>query len=247
MWTDFLDWKYLVVFLSGIFFGFLFLSLLYIYSVIASLNRKNKRSKKTTLEIDQLEIQMLINDAKTIFKDKEAKNEAGLVPHLRTTVIDLTNDISKKYYPTSKYPLLELTLDETLKLTHYISNRVDELMNAKILTMLRNRTLAQIKSLYDTKTKISDTKVVKVAGDLKTKKISKTILGALNALNPAYWIKKVTVDKLTELVVMKICLAIIQIVGEETYKIYSKSVFRSTEEEFNIDELYEEIKKGEIS
>lgn len=75
MWTDFLDWKYLVVFLSGIFFGFLFLSLLYIYSVIASLNRKNKRSKKTTLEIDQLEIQMLINDAKTIFKDKEAKKK----------------------------------------------------------------------------------------------------------------------------------------------------------------------------
>ncbi|MDY0316369.1 MAG: hypothetical protein RBQ63_01200 [Acholeplasmatales bacterium] len=247
MWTDFLDWKYLVVFLSGIFFGILFLSLLYIYSVIVSLNRKNKRSKKTTLEIDQLEIQMLIDDAKTVLKDKEIRKEVGLVPHLKTTIIDLTTDISKKYYPTSKYPLLELTLDETLKLTHYVSNRVDELMQAKILTMFRNRTLAQIKSLYDTKTKISDTKVVKVAGDLKTKRIGKTISGALNALNPAYWIKKVTVDKLTDLVIMKICLQVVQIVGEETYKIYSKSVFRTTEEDFNIDELYEEIKKGEIS
>jgi hypothetical protein len=46
---------------------------------------------------------------------------------------------------------------------------------------------------------------------------------------------------------MKICLQVVQIVGEETYKIYSKSVFRTTEEDFNIDELYEEIKKGEIS
>jgi hypothetical protein len=86
-----------------------------------------------------------------------------------------------------------------------------------------------------------------VAGDLKTKRIGKTISGALNALNPAYWIKKVTVDKLTDLVIMKICLQVVQIVGEETYKIYSKSVFRTTEEDFNIDELYEEIKKGEIS
>lgn len=246
MLANFLDWKYLIVFLSGIFFGFLFLLLLYLYSVIASLNRKNKKIK-TTLEIDQLEIQMLIDDAKAIFKNKEVRKEVGLVPHLKVTTVELATDISKKYYPTSKYPLLELTLDETLKLTHYISNRIDELMNAKILTMLRNRTLAQLKSAYDTKTKITDNKVAKVAGELKTKTIGKTISGALNALNPAYWIKKVTVDKLTNLIIIKICLAVIQIIGEETYKIYSKSVFTTKEESFDIDELYNEIKKGEIS
>ena len=42
---------------------------------------------------------MLIDDAKTVLKDKEIRKEVGLVPHLKTTIIDLTTDISKKYYP----------------------------------------------------------------------------------------------------------------------------------------------------
>lgn len=242
----FFDWKYLIVFLTGIMFGFLFLLLLYLYSVLLSF-RKKRKYQRTPLEIDELEIEMLIKDAQDQFKNKELRKEVGLMSLLKEVTLDLSTDIAKIYYPTSKYPLLELSVDETLLLTHYISERINDFLSAKLLAPLKRRTMAQIKGIYDAKVKIEETKVVEVGKKVGAKKIGKTVLGVVNALNPAYWVKKVTVDKLYDVVIVKISLAVIAIVGEETYKIYSKSVFKTPEElEFNIEDFYEEIQKEEL-
>ena len=46
------------------------------------------------------------------------------------------------------------------------------------------------------------------------------------------------------IIINKLCLIVIAIVGEETYKIYSKKVFeKEVSLETNIDELYEELDK----
>ncbi|NLN50744.1 MAG: hypothetical protein GX149_03865 [Acholeplasmataceae bacterium] len=240
-----LDWKYLFVFLTGILFGFLFLLLVYLYSVILSLKKKRKYRRKP-IEVDELEIELLIKDAQNQFKNKELRKSIGLATYLKQIISELSEDIAKKYYPTSKYPLLELSVEESLELTNYISQRINEFLSAKIIAPLKRRTIAQIKSIYDVKTKIEETKIVEASKKVGAKKISKTVFGVLNVLNPAYWVKRLTVDKLYDIIIVRICLASIAIVGEETYKIYSKSVFKKPEElDVNIDELYEAIIKEE--
>lgn len=237
----FLDWKYLIVFLTGILFGFLFMLLLYLYTVILSLRKKTKH-RRNPVEIDEIEIELLIKDAQNQFKDKELRKENGLFNHLKIINIDLASDIAKKYYPTSKHPLLELTVEESLELTNYISERINQFLSAKILSPLKRRTITQIKAIYDTKVRVEETKIVKATQKVGAKKIGKTVLGVINVLNPAYWVKRIAVDKLYDAIIIRICLATIAIVGEETYKIYSKSVFKDPEDlNIDIDELYEDI------
>ncbi len=241
-----LDFKYLIVFFTGILFGFLFLALIYLYTAIISVNRKNRKLKLNPPHIDELEISLLIKDAQQQFKNKSLRKEVGFIEHLKTICVELANDISKKYYPLSKTPLLELTVEESLLLTHYISDRIEDFLSAKILAVIKQRTLSQIKFIYDSKVKVSEMKVVKVAEEVQVKKISKIVLGTLNAINPAYWVKRFTVDKLYDLIIIKIALAVIAITGEETYKVYSKRVFVEPKDlKLDIDSLYDEI-KGEL-
>lgn len=240
------DWRYLFVFLTGILFGFLFMLLLYLYTVLLSLRKKTKY-RRNPIEIDEIEIELLIEDAQEQFKDHELRKEIGLFNHLKTISIDLASDIAKKYYPKSKYPLLELTVEESLELTNYISKRVNQFLSAKILSPIKRRTIAQIKAIYDTKVRVEETKIVKAGQKVDAKKIGKTVLGVINVLNPAYWVKRLTVDKLYDVIIVRISLATIAIVGEETYKIYSKSVFKDPEDlNIDIDALYKDIILEEV-
>ncbi len=237
------DYKYLIVFLTGILFGFFFLALVYLYTVILSLNRKKRKIKKNPPVVDEIEINLFIKDAQEKFKNKSVRKEVGMFPYLKDISYELAYDIASKYYPTSKYPMLELTIEESLLLTHYIANRIDEFLSAKMLSVLKKRRLSTIKNILDQKTKIEESKVVKATKEADAISVGKTVMNVLNMINPAYWIKKVTVDKLYEIILVKIGLAVISIVGEETYKIYSKSVFIEPKDlESDVDELYESIK-----
>ncbi len=240
------DFKYLIVFLTGTLFGFFFLALVYLYTAILAVNHKNRKLKLNPPHVDELEISLLIKDAQKQFKNKTVRKEIGLAEHLKTVCLELSNDIAYKYYPKSKYPLLELTVEESLMLTHYIANRIDEFLNPKILSVLKRRTLSQIKYIYDSKVKFSESKIVKAAEEVQVKKVSKAVMGVLNAVNPAYWVKRITVDKLYNLIIIKIGEAIVAITGEETYKVYSKRVFIEPKDlDLEIDKIYEDI-KGEL-
>lgn len=243
------DWRYLIVFITGIAFGFFFMLLVYLYSVIVSLKKKTKY-KRHPIEIDELEMELLIKDAQEQFKNKELRKEMGVFTYFKKVNLELVTDISKKYYPESKYPLLELSVKESLELTNYISNRINDFLSARILAPFKRKTLAQLKGLYDVKVKVEETKIVKAGKKVGAAKIGKTVLGVINVINPAYWVKRLTVDKLYDIIIVKICLASIGVVGEETYKIYSKSVFKDPEEiDVDIDQLYEDIivdESGEI-
>ena len=69
-----------------------------------------------------------------------------------------------------------------------------------------------------------------------------TVMNVLNMINPAYWIKKVTVDKLYEIILVKIGLAIIAIVGKKHIKFILRVSLEPKDLESDIDDLYESIK-----
>lgn len=211
---------------------------------------QSKRFYRQAIEpdIDEEEVKLLIKDAQSLFKDKKAREAAGLVPYVRTISMDLSRDIATKFYPNSKYPLLELTIDETLMLGHYITDRVDKIFqDSRMLRLFRGKTLANLMSLYSVKTAVDESPVMQIEKKFKIKKRIGSVFSVLNIVNPTYWIRKITVDKLIQQVINKICLAIIGIVGEETYKIYSKNVFKVEKNiDSGVEELYEALKNNAV-
>jgi hypothetical protein len=229
-------------FLIGVSFGFLVLLLFYLYAVLKSLNKGLKLRGTDEQDIDEEEIKWLIKDAQKQFKIKEVRNKVGYAKYLGQITKELSIDVAKKFYPKSKYPYLELTLDEALLLNHYITNRLEELLQGKILRLVRGMTLAKIVELNDTKTKIEENIIVKTAK--KYKNVAKTAVSIVNVVNPVYWIRKVSQETITQVVMIRIGLSLIAITGEETYKIYSKKVFNIEKTiDSGIEDIYESIKE----
>ncbi|MFA5693060.1 MAG: hypothetical protein WC907_05530 [Acholeplasmataceae bacterium] len=240
-----IDVAVLIAFFSGIALGFIIMALWYLVAVLASLNKGMKTHKSEIKDIDEAEIKWLIKDAHELFKDKEKREKTGYGKHLYQISLDLANDIASKFYPNSKYPYLELTIDETLMLLRYVSIRFDELLNKPILKMFKGMTLRRIMTLNDTKHKFDENIIVKSSSKLKITEVFKKSLMVLNVVNPVYWFRKLLMDNVLNIIFIKLGLVIISLTGEETYKIYSKKVFDEDKEiESDIEGLYDEIEQA---
>lgn len=232
----------LISFFSGIFMGMLIVGLLYLLSVIKGLKQPFKHHDTQEEDIDEEEIKWLIKDAQTQFENKIERELEGYGAMLLRLNKDLARDIATKFYPKSKYPFLELTIDEGLALIGYIEKRVDEMFEARFLKIFRGLTIRRIVELKDTKDVVENTKLGKTAK--KYNKVTTAVFATLNALNPVYWFKKLVVNNVINLVMVKMGLVIIGITGEETYKIYSKKMFNEERTiDSNLEDIYNEINK----
>lgn len=237
-----LDLSTLISFILGISFGFLLLFLIYVYAILRSLNKGLKLRHADEQDIDEEEIKWLIQDAIQLFKDNEAREAVGFGKHLLEVNRELSVDIAKKFYPKSKYPYLELTIDETMLLNHYITDRFQELMNtSKILKLTRGWTLAKIVEMNEVKSKIESNVIVKTAK--KYSGVTKAAGAILNAVNPVYWIRRFSKEIALKVISIQIGVSLIKITGEETYKIYSKKVFNQEKTiDMNVDAIYDDLK-----
>ena len=163
--------------------------------------------------------------------------------------INLANDVARMYYPKSSRPLLELSIDELIKLDYYIMERIERIFEGRILRIVKRIRISQIMFILDKKKQVEDSKIVKAAKKLNVAGIGRAIKGALNIVNPTYWVKKGSAKITLELGFNKIANVIFEIIGEETAKIYSKKAFEiydleSQEKEIE-NEIISEIKEGD--
>jgi len=235
----------LMPFFVGIVFGFMLCLLIYALVVVKSLKKTDKLASNSVLNVDDEIIKEQIISAKNVYnEDSTYKSTNQKIICLRDTCWDLMNDIAKTYYPDSKYPLYELSIDEVIILSNYITNRIDNLFEGVILKKIKNVKISTILKIVDMKKKIDQNKIVKAANKTKLPKGIKITMTILNSLNPVYWVKKVMIDGTFNLIVNKIALTIIEVVGEETANVYSKNVFKKTSDENIIKEI-EGLVKGE--
>ncbi|CCV64046.1 conserved hypothetical protein [Alteracholeplasma palmae J233] len=232
----------LITFFVGIAMGMVIMVLLYLLAVLKGISKGLKLRNTDEQDIDEEEIKWLIKDCQTEFQNKKNRDLEGFGAMLTRLDKQLARDIATKFYPKSKYPFLELSIDETLVLVTYIKERVEQLFESRILRLFRGMTLRRIMELKNTKEVVENNAIVKTTK--KYSKISSIFFASLNAVNPVYWIRKVFLDKVLETILVKIGLAVIGITGEETYKIYSKKVFK---EERNLDSdlqsIYDDLNK----
>src|SRR5690606_34720643 len=206
-----IDLGLIITFFTGAIFGFILMALWYMVVVLSSLNKGIRRRNVDVEDIDEKEIKWLIADAHKLFKDKEKRDAVGYGQHLLNVSLDLSNDIATKFYPKSKYPYLELTLDESLILLKYVSTRFETLLNKGILKMFKGITLRRLITLNDAKVKFDNNLLVKQANKFKIGEWLKKVGVALNPINPIYWMRVLVLDKITNAIMIKLGLVVISL------------------------------------
>ena len=228
------------LFLVGIVFGFILFALIYVLFVLISFRKKEPAIYRDSASVSDEEIKKIIEDTVTLYKDEYAHVAiSDRVQSLRPISIHLIGDIAKRYYPDSNHPISELSVDELIMLCNYITRRVDELLNsARLIKPFRKYRISKVLNFMDKKKEIEATKAGKVAKRANSSKLVRAGWKILHVLNPVYWAKSIIINPSFSLIVNKICIIIIRIVGDETAKVYSKSVFT---EDDNIQLLIEEL------
>lgn len=235
------DLTSLIALLIGVFLGCALLGIIYSIMVVSSLKSRKYVVKAMNIDVTDEEIKEIIHNSILQFKDRDLKGSKATLIHCKDVCFAMANDIARKFFPKAKRPLAELSLDEMLKLSVYISDRINEIVDRPGLRLIKSVKLSTILSLGDAKKVIEDSQLMKITKKYKIKSVFKTIFGVLNVFNPIYWVRRAVINTSLDFAFKKLCLAVIGIVGEETYKIYSKRMF---EEEKIIDVNVDEIIKS---
>lgn len=235
-----IDFSTIISFLLGVVMGFIILLLVYALAVISSMRSKNFIAKTEKDDLTTQEIKDMVAQTQKAYKDKTLRKDLSRVSHCYSLSKDLAYGIAVRFYPESNHPFLELSINELTLLTGYITSRVDELLNHRGIRMLRKLKISTIVNLSSKTKELEESKAFQA-----TKTISQNLNKAkyvLNIINPLNWGRKLVVDRVLNLIINQICLVIISIVGEETYKIYSKKVFhKEVEVDTGTEELMEEM------
>ena len=245
--------KTIAILLIGILIGLIIAGCVYSIILIISLKSDRKLKQANIVNIKEEKILDLINRTKKEYLNETIGFTIGEKnKYLGNTVKDLSNRIAAYYYPDSKYPLYELTLEETLSLLIYVSERIDKILNKSIYKPFRKLSISQIVKIVETRKDAGTSKVAKVAG--KTLDVSKAGFMALNYANPYYWLKNIVFGGATTYTANKIGLVVIDIVADEINKLYSKRIF-SEDRKFNSlitenlqqieEEIFKEVQKYE--
>ncbi len=220
----------------------------------ANLKKKDKKnlSKEEKEDLEKLETEQieLIKNYIESSKKEYLDEGAGLGFGEKITIAkdvgyNMALSIAKVYYPKSKHPLFELSIEELIMLDRYIADRIEGVFDSKVLRVFKKVKVSQILTILDAKKKIDDSKIVKSAKKMRIGGIGKIVMSAVNLINPGYWIKKSLMKITTTVGTDKVVCIILGIIGEEVAKIYSKNVFISSEEQIALEEELKEIEEEE--
>ena len=239
IWIFNIDFTTILSFLVGIFFGVALLSLIYALLVLMSL-RDKKKIIQPKGDIPYDEASDLIGEAIKEFKDRKIRQNQGRVGHCFNISKDLAYSIASRFYPNSKYPLLELSVDEVIMLLGYIQEKVNQILDRKGLRILKKWKASFILDISRKTAEVLNSKAFQVSKDVS--KIANKAKIVLNTINPLNILRRLVIKNTEIIIINKLCEMVITIVGEETYKIYSKHVFdKDVQIESNIDQIEEEL------
>ena len=221
------DWSMLIGFFCGVVTGFIILFLIYLLYVLINI-KKDKKIIKSEKNIETCDIIKRIDLTKKAFKEKKTKGSKS-ISYTYDLCAKLVIDTASDFFPNSKHPLFELSIDEMVLLIEYIRKRIDEVLDYKGISFLRKIKVSTLLSMADTKKILEENEIIKATKRYKLKSTYEAAKKVINLINPLWWAKKLVIDGTFNILINKMCLVVIGIVGEETYNIYSKKVFLNDE------------------
>lgn len=244
-----ITWNTFWTLIAGIVIGFVICSTIYGILLMNSISKKEKEIENTKKDIDDAKINNIVEQIKNSYvEESEGLSVTSRFDILGKKIIEIVNKISSEYYPESKYPIYELTIEELILFMHYLSNRIGDIFDKPLLAPFKKISIAQIFKILDTKKKIEETKAAKAFKKANVGKVSSIIMGGLKYANPVYWVKKLFVGSTINFASRKISLLIIDIVADETNKTYSKSIFNKERrlKQLEIETSLKELEREEL-
>ena len=244
-----ITWSTFWTLIAGMVIGFVICSTIYGILLMNSINKKEKEIENIKKDIDDEKIGNIVEQIKNNYvEESEGLSVTSRFDILGKKIIEIVNKISSEYYPESKYPIYELTIEELILFMHYLSNRIGDIFDKPLLAPFKKISIAQIFKILDTKKKIEETKVAKALKKANVGKVSSIIMGGLKYANPIYWVKKLFVGSTINFASRKISLLIIDIVADETNKTYSKSIFNKEKrlKQLEIETSLKELEREEL-
>lgn len=237
-WTQFFNVSNLITFGVGILFGLITAGLFYMLLVLRSIRMEaSLRLPKHTSRLDGIH---LIDSAKKKYsQEKKFKSYEERFVLTKEIAMELAEDIAKFHFPQSKNPYLEISAYELLEATKYIIERIESILNKKPLRRLKNLSGVQILTMFEWKSKISEHKAVKKLVKINKSPVVKAAKHVYSAISPTYFIRRSLINTTVMFSVDALNKVVLNIVGEEFYKLYSKELFR-------MDDTYDLIEGIEI-
>ncbi len=230
-------------FLLGLLTGFILLFLFIVFMFATGKRKKTHIRLMTTIPLDDNAVYDMIVQKQNLLSETVRLTDNAYFKVAFDLSLELAQEIARYYYPKSKYPLYELSIQELLDLNYYITKRIEEIINGKLIRHFKNNRIVTIVNILNTKKAIDNSKLMKLSRKYKFSKLYTVGRAVLNYANPIFWFRKLAIKPSTVLVTKEICKYIITIFGEETNKIYSKTIFKKDESEeeviAKIDKLIE--------
>ncbi|HOO43692.1 MAG TPA: hypothetical protein PKU69_01355 [Bacillota bacterium] len=235
-----IEWRDIRYFLLGAATGLILVTLSVAWLLTSKERKKTKIRISKGVPLDDKAVMEMIDAKQKQLENTVRITDNGYFKVALDLSFELSQEIARYYFPDSRYPLYELSIQELLTLNYYITKRFDELMNGKFFKLFKNYRISSIIDLLNTKKKINNSKLMQITRKIKLQQIYSASRAVLNYANPIYWFRKLAIKPTTVLVTKEICKYIIMIFGEETNKIYSKAIFN---QEDNEDEIMNQMEK----
>lgn len=239
-----IDTKAIFNFLIGVVTGFVLLFLTFL--LIATINRRRRFRKRmlNKLPLEDHEVYELIQMKQEQLIDTVRLTDNAYFSVAFDLSFELLEEIARHYFPDSRYPIYEISIEELLDLNKYITYRLETLVNGRVLRHFKNYRISSIVKMLNMKKAIDNSKAMKLSRKLKLQKVYSATRTVLNYANPVYWFRKLAIKPTTEVVTKEVCKYIIAIVGEETNKVYSKS-FQEEKSDDDLEEKFDQIVEEE--
>lgn len=220
----------LSAFVLGIVLGLLIAGFFYMLLVLRAIRKTNNLRIPT--KTNQHDCYELVQQAKKDYKKRKRKYApSGRFMLTRDLGERLAYEIARHHYPESKQPFLEISTYELLETLKYIILRVESILNRKPLNKLKKLSGVQLLTMFEFKDKVTDNKTLQGAIKVNNSAVVKTAKSVLGVINPTYLVRKTVVNSTINMSVDVLCLVVLNIVGEEVYKLYSKELFKMTDTE----------------
>ncbi len=225
-------------FLLGLLTGFVLLALFVAFMLITERQTKSKIKLSTMTSLQDKQVQELIDRRQQEMIDTVKMTDVSYFRVAFDLSFELMNEIARYYFPKSKYPMYELSIEEILDLTKYITTRIEGLVNGRFVRKFKNYRVSTIIDILNKKKALDNSKLMKLSQKLQISKFYSVGKAVLNYANPIFWFRKLAIKPSTTLVTKEVCKFIIQIFGEETNKIYGKKLHEAP---VDIDKVEAEI------
>ena len=207
----------IIFFIIGMFIGIvIFIIVILIISLIYKLKNKYYKKKIKPLKID-LNYKNIIKDNKLIYinkyKNLQIKEKLTGIGNI---MLNMMEDISSLYYPNSKDPIFELSIDQLVDFLSYFSIRLEDFIDNLLDNRLHFVNVITKYSIKDKKLSFVIELINKNNKENATKKISKLKTKFNNfTKNVAFKYGNAIIDKEF--------ISIIDSIGEDINNLYSKN------------------------